>query len=134
MPLIIALDGAWTRTFIRRFAQVWFLLVVVGSLQPARPVMLVGLHGASLHRHIHWLAFAGATSLLLLLSRNRRQEIQGVVATFLLGLSLEYLQHFIYRNAMEWYDVRDDALAILAAFTLYRLAAAGKTVLRGHLP
>jgi hypothetical protein len=124
VPLIVALDRASTRTFIRRIAQIWFLLVVVGSLQPARPVMVVGLHAAGLHRYTHWLAFAGSAFLLLLLSRNRRQEFQGVVATCLLGLSLEYLQHFTYRNPMEWVDVRDDTAAILAAFALFRLSLA----------
>jgi NhaP-type Na+/H+ or K+/H+ antiporter len=74
------------------------------------------------HRGIHWLAFAGAAVLLLLLSRNRRQEIRSVIGVCLLGLTLEYVQHLIYRNIMEWWDVRDDALAVLAAFMLYRLA------------
>jgi hypothetical protein len=106
---------------ILRLAQVWILVLIVGSLQPARPTPVLGLH-----REIHWLAFAGASFLLLLLSRNRRWEVRNVIATFLLGLSLEYLQHLIYRNAMEWRDVRDDALAIVVAFALYRLAGTYK--------
>ena len=71
-----------------------------------------------LHREIHWLAFAVATFLLLLLCRNRRQEIESAIGVFVLGLSLEYLQHLIYRNPMEWWDVRDDSFAIFAAFAL----------------
>ena len=109
---------------ILRLAQLWTLLLIVGSLQPGRPAPIVGVH-----REIHWLAFAGVTLLLLLLSHTRRQEIRGVFATCLLGLSLEYLQHLIYRNAVEWRDVRDDTLAILAAFALYRLARSSKAVL-----
>ena len=104
---------------LRRIAQVWILLLIVGSLNPARPALVVGLH-----REIHWLAFGGAAFLLLLLSRNRHQEIRSVIAVCLLGLSLEYLQHLIYRNAMEWRDVRDNALAILVALVLYRLTGA----------
>jgi hypothetical protein len=100
---------------IRRITQAWLLLLIVGSLQPARPGPVVGLH-----REIHWLAFAGATFLLLLLSRNRRQEIRSAIGAFLLGLSLECVQHLIYRHPMEWRDVRDDTLAILAAFALYQ--------------
>jgi hypothetical protein len=96
--------------------QAWLLLLIVGSLQPAR----LG-PGVALHRGIHWLAFAGTAFLLLLLSRNRRQEIRSAIGVFLLGLSLEYLQHLIYRNPMEWRDVRDDTLANLAAFALYQL-------------
>ena len=102
---------------IRRITLAWLLFIIVGSLQPARPG-----HNVALHRGIHWLAFACTAFLLLLLSRNRRQEIRGVVAACLLGLSLEYVQHVVYRNAMEWRDVRDDTLAILAALALYRLA------------
>ena len=41
-------------------------------------------------------------------------------------LSLECLQHLIYHNLMEWRDVRDDTLAVLAAFVLYRLGGTCK--------
>ncbi|MBZ5723983.1 MAG: hypothetical protein LAP87_03215 [Acidobacteriia bacterium] len=102
---------------VRPIAQAWLLLVIAGSLQPVRPRPVAGLH-----HEIHWLAFAGAALLLLLLSRNRRQEIRSVIALCLLALSLEYLQHLVYRTAMEWRDVRADSLAILAALALYRLA------------
>jgi hypothetical protein len=105
---------------VLRITQACLLLLIVGSLEPSRPAPVVVLH-----REIHWLAFAGVTFLLLLLSRNRRQEIRSAIGVFLLGLSLEYLQHLIYRNPMEWRDVRDDTLAILAAFALYHLVEAG---------
>ena len=107
------------RVVFRIVAQVWLILLIVGSLQPARPSLVTGFH-----REIHWLAFAGATFLLLLLSRNRRQEIWSAVGVFLLGLSLECLQHLFYRNPMEWWDVRDDTLSILAAFALYQFLGA----------
>ena len=77
---------------------------------------------AVLHREIHWLAFGGAAFLLLLLSRNLSQEIGSVVGPCLLGLSLEYFQVLIYHTPMEWFDVRDDAFAIVVAFTVYRVA------------
>lgn len=105
---------------IRRITLAWLLLIIVGSLQPARP-----WHSVALHRGIHWMAFAGAAFLLLLLSRSRRQEIRGVIAACLLGLSLEYVQHVVYRKPIEWCDVRDDTPAILAAYALYRLARDG---------
>jgi hypothetical protein len=102
----------------------WILLVIVGSLQPARPAAVV-----IMHRGIHYVAFAGTSLLLLLLARNRRQEILAVVATCFLGFSLEFMQHFVYHNVMEWRDVRDDAVAILAAYALYRLAGTCKSAL-----
>jgi hypothetical protein len=75
-----------------------------------------------LHREIHFLAFAGVAFLLLFLSHSRARQIGALSAAFLLGLSLETLQHLIYRHAMEWRDVSDDTLAIVAAFALFRLA------------
>jgi hypothetical protein len=101
------------------------LLVAVGPLHPVEPGPVVDLH-----RGIHWLAFGGAAFLLLLLSRNRRQEILSVIATCLLGLSLEYLQHLIYHIEIEWFDVRDDALAALVALALYGLAGTCKAAFR----
>jgi hypothetical protein len=97
-------------------AAVWIVALIAGSLQPARPGSTLGLH-----REIHWLAFGGLALFVLTISRNLRQEIACVAAACLLGLSLEFLQHLIYRNAMEWRDVRDDTLAVLIAFAIYRL-------------
>ena len=78
------------------------------------------------HREIHWLAFAGGALLLFLLCSTRRQEILRAFAIFALGLSLEVLQHLIYRNPLEWRDIFDDGIAILVAFALYRLARSRK--------
>jgi hypothetical protein len=113
------------RHILLRLTQAWILTLIAGSLQPARPAPVRGLHSAT-----HWLAFAGTTFLLLLLCRNRREEIRAVAATCLMGLLLECLQHVIYRNAMEWRDVRDDTLAVFMAFTLYHVAGVCKAALR----
>jgi hypothetical protein len=112
---------AVSRAVLRIVAGVWLALLIVGSLQPARPGIVTGLH-----REIHWLAFAGAALLLFSLSRTRRQRILGALTIFLLGFSLELLQHLIYRNRLEWRDIADDGLAILLAFALYRLTGAWK--------
>ena len=102
---------------IRYMAQAWILMLVVGSLQPARPGPVVAAH-----RALHFLVFSVATLLLLLASRTRRQKLQSAGFTLLLGLTLEWLQHLIYHNEMEWHDVRDDALATLLVLLLYWLA------------
>ena len=109
------------RVVLRVVTNLWLILLIAGSLQPARPSLVTDVH-----REIHWLAFAGAAGLLFCLSRNYCQEILSVIATFLLGLSLEILQHLIYGNRMEWRDAADDALAVLIAFALYRLTGARK--------
>lgn len=92
-----------------------------GRCRPARPTFVTGVH-----REIHWAAFAGAAILLFALSRTRRQEILRALTVFLLGVSLEVVQYLINRNHLEWRDIGDDGLAILAAFALYRLAGAWK--------
>ena len=124
----MAAEAIRKRTWIVRLITLgWFLLIVLGSLQSRRPGSLM-----SLHRQIHWLAFAGAALLLLLAARNCLQALQRVSFTFLLGLSLEYLQHLIYHKATEWLDVADDAVAILAAFGFYWLAVRRTVVNAGR--
>jgi hypothetical protein len=125
---------------LRVVARIWIALLIVGSLQPARPGILKGNH-----RPIHYVAFAGAALLLLASAYTRRQKILSASAIFPLGISLEVLQHLIYRNPMEWRDIADDGLAILAALALDYLAGrlVGRTsrsgcplgrVLQGPLP
>jgi hypothetical protein len=104
-----------SRSILRLIAQIWLLLLIIGSLQPSRPGSVLAHH-----RSLHFLIFGVAAILWLLLARTWRQEVIAAVALCILGLTLEYLQHFFYRNVMEWWDVRDDSLAIVAAFTLYR--------------
>ena len=108
---------AWAPQFLRIVATLWIALLIVGSLQPARPGVVTGHH-----RGLHWVAFAGGALLLFLLSPTRRQQILRAFAIFFLGVSLEVLQHLIYRNPLEWRDIADDGVAILLAFALYRLA------------
>jgi len=106
---------------LRIVAWVWIALLTAGSLQPARPGVV-----KVLHREIHWVAFAGAALLLFALSKTRLREILGGCAILLLGVSLEVAQHLIYRGRLEWLDIGDDGVAILAALVLYRLAGAWK--------
>jgi hypothetical protein len=109
------------RSHLLLITEAWLLLLVVGSLQPARPGPV-----HLFHRELHWVAFAGAALLLFVLSRSRRQAIWSTIAVCALGFSLEILQHLIYRNSLEWWDVRDDSLAVLAAFVGYQFILAPK--------
>jgi hypothetical protein len=112
---------AVSRAALRIIAWAWIAVLIVGSLQPARPGVVKGLH-----REVHWVAFAGAAVLLFALSKTRLREILGAGTIFLLGVSLEVMQHLIYRNHLELRDIVDDGLAILAAFALYHLTGAWK--------
>ncbi|MGA2149517.1 MAG: hypothetical protein ABSH49_31675 [Bryobacteraceae bacterium] len=120
-PEELVFPAAISRAVLRITAWIWLALLIVGSLQPTRPGIVKGNH-----RPIHYVAFAGAVILLFSLSRTRRQEIQGALATFFLGFSLEFLQHLIYRSHVEWRDIADDGIAILLAFALYLLTGAWK--------
>src|SRR5450759_5002533 len=82
--------GAVPPLVLRIVTRLWIALLIIGSLQPARPGLVTGVH-----REIHWLAFAGGALLLFLLSTTRRQEILRAFAIFFLGLSLEVLQRLI---------------------------------------
>ncbi|MGP8246941.1 MAG: hypothetical protein ACLQVN_20785 [Bryobacteraceae bacterium] len=99
----------------------WLAVLIAGSLQPARPDRF-----HYLHREIHWLAFAGASLLLFVLARTRQREVLRAFAILSLACFLELLQHLIYGNSLEWRDIRDDALAILLTFALYRLTGSWK--------
>jgi hypothetical protein len=68
------------------------------------------------------VGFATPAFFLFSLSKTRRQEILRALALLFLAFSIEILQHLIYRNAMEWADIRDDSVAILAGFAFYYLA------------
>jgi hypothetical protein len=120
-PVELVRRTALSRAVLRIVATLWLGLLIVGSLQPARPSIIKGVH-----REIHWVAFAGAVLLLCCLSRTRSWEILSAFNIFFLGVSLEVLQHLIYRNALEWRDVSDDGFAILVAFGLYSLTGAWK--------
>jgi|HubBroStandDraft_2_1064218.scaffolds.fasta_scaffold928066_1 hypothetical protein len=120
-PVELVRRTALSRAVLRIVATLWLGLLIVGSLQPARPSVIKGVH-----REIHWVAFAGAVLLLCCLSRTRSWEILSAFNIFFLGVSLEVLQHLIYRNALEWRDVSDDGFAILVAFGLYSLTGAWK--------
>ena len=115
--------GISPAVIVRIFTMAWLTFLIVGSLQPARPSIV-----KSVHREIHWVGFAAPAILQFVVSRSRRQEVLSAFAIFFLGLSLEVLQHLIYRNPMEWFDIRDDGLAIFTAFAIYRLTGAFKLV------
>ena len=104
------------RRYLRVITLLWFALLILGSIQSARPSAI-----SPFHSEIHWIAFGVGTGLLLLVSRRRLQQALSALAVLVLAVSIEFLQHLIYRSAIEWRDVRDDALAILATILLYAL-------------
>jgi hypothetical protein len=112
---------------LKFFAGLWITVVVAISLQPLRPPHGSGL--SRLHRPAHFLLFGFTAFILsrLFAAINWRQLpryiasrpwVIAIVSTAALGLAIELLQHLIYHNQMEWWDVRDDAIAAALAILL----------------
>jgi VanZ family protein len=103
-------------TTVRVAILAWIVLVIVISLQPARPSAT-----AALHREFHWFAFAITAVLFRKLHAGPRPGLQSALAAVLLGAALEVLQTHL-RYPFEWWDVRDDAIGAVAGILLYQAA------------
>jgi hypothetical protein len=121
-----------TARALRIFTLVWIACVIAGSLMPGSAKNSLGTTdelrmrspyevGGVAHRIWHFGVFGSTALLLLVQAKDRRGWVFAVLATFGLGLSLEFLQWRIYGSAFEWWDVRDDAIGVLGAALMYRL-------------
>jgi len=117
------MNGDWRRYIplrvLRVIAVPWTLCLIVGSLSPDYVKETIGTH--SFHRPYHFIAFGATALLFLLTSSTRRQEWIALGGAFGLGLTMETLQ-CLSDGYFEWWDLRDDALGILLAFALFRMA------------
>jgi hypothetical protein len=76
----------------------------------------------NLHRIAHWTAFAVIT--IAFSAAARRTGVRVAIAAAALGLAwfIEWAEAFLYHSGFERYDVRDDAIGILAGLILIQLA------------
>lgn len=120
-----------SRQMLIRIIPFWVLCVIVGSFLPGptkvaigttTPVRLEAAHEVQgiAHRSIHFAVFGVTAILFLLVARNGGQEILAVFFALGLGTVLEVLQHLSFGSVLEWWDIRDDAIGVLAAFVLVR--------------
>lgn len=116
----LALSLRMPRTFLVRIAPFWVACLVATSLQPWRPSVA---HEATAHRSFHFLAFGSTAFLLLLIGRSTKQRILGPLGVIALGIAIEYMQNWIFGCPLEWWDMRDDALAVAAAWLIGQWAA-----------
>ena len=93
--------------------------MIIGSLAPNSVKDAIGTH--SHHRPYHVIVFGATAILFLLISQTRRQEWIAVAGALGIGVAVEILQ-CLSDGYFEWWDLRDDALGILVAFFLFRLA------------
>jgi hypothetical protein len=117
------------RTLLVRIAPWWVLLVIIGSFLPATSKEAIGTlntpeaatagRAVARHRIAHFLTFGSTALLLVLISETAAQEIWAGFAVAALGFILECSQFaLIGLTEMEWWDVRDDALAAVAVLLI----------------
>ena len=110
----------------------WMVVLTVASLSPvdrfkaglASYTPKVGVHANNRHRILHWVSFGGLAFVFGILGRNTKQRVLAAVTVAALGLGIEYLQHVIYLNPLETWDIRDDLWACTAGLTSVLLLAA----------
>jgi VanZ family protein len=106
-----------TRQALRLIATLWIAGLVVVSLQPWRPE---GESQSIVHQVLHLVSFGAAGLMLFALSRNSKQIRTAALAVFCLAVVIETSQHMLYKNAFEWWDVRDDTIGVLLGGILIR--------------
>jgi hypothetical protein len=112
----ISIPGHLRRRTYRKVTLLWAATLLIVSLQPMRPA---NFHFSRAHHVAHFLAF-GALAFLATVgfSDARRIALWPATASFLFGFAIEFLQHLHNRKPVEWYDVRDNAIGILALTAL----------------
>jgi len=102
------------------------LLVFYGAIGPKRI--------AAAHRMGHVVTFAIAATIALLVSDSRTRKCQTVLSLLAIAILTETMQHWVYRNPLEWWDIRDDMLGVLIGFlclTTYQRVRAMRSDWRG---
>ena len=108
--------GPLRRATYRTAALIWAAALLIGSLQPMRPAHF---HFSIAHHVAHFVGF-GALAFLATVGFSKASRTAFLPATeaLLLGCLIEFLQHLQNRMPIEWYDVRDDALGVIACAAL----------------
>jgi hypothetical protein len=119
---------SFTNRRLQYASVAWLLVLVVGSLWGDAKFALHTYRGENglRHRVLHILCFGSTALWFLFLSTSRRQQLLVVLGIFCLGVILEVVQCLTYRNAFEWWDVRDDCYGIILAFVLYWVWSRGR--------
>ena len=122
----------------RWIARLWVAAVIVGSLMPGPGKEKLGLRhvkishvegrATSRHRLVHIFAFGSSWFLVSLLARNNREELEAAGEILVVGFLVELTQCVVYSNGhvFEWWDIRDDAIGISAAFLVVQMVRQGR--------
>ena len=96
-----------TRRKYRLAALIYALVITAASLQPQRPE---GLHSSGLHPPLHLLCFIGFVVLTHQGFPGSSRLLWIIPLAALLGVGIEFMQHWEFHEAVEWNDVRSDAI------------------------
>jgi hypothetical protein len=96
----------------------WVLVLAAGSFLPDHAKDAIGTH--AVHRLYHLVSFGSTAYLLSLIARDTRERFAASFFVIALGCALEYGQHVVFHIPIEWWDIRDDTLGVLAAALLIR--------------
>jgi len=105
------------RTGYRAVAIAWGIALLIGSLQPIRPL---GIHFGFVHHTAHLLCF-GALAFFAAAGFGNpgRISLWPATGSFTLCFAIEFLQHLENHMPIEWHDLGDDAIGILAFSLLF---------------
>lgn len=117
-----------TRQTLRRIAIIWIIGLTAVSLQPYRPP---GERQTIRHRVAHVFSFGAAALMLLALGTDGKSESLAAAGVLCLAIAIETSQHLLYKNPLEWGDVRDDTIGILIAALLIRRTRVRSLLLSG---
>src|SRR5579863_3949415 len=96
-----------------RFATlVWATALLIASLQPKRPA---NFHFSVAHHIAHFLSF-GALAFVATVGFGNfgNASLWSALGCCVFGFTIECLQHLQFGMPVEWHDVRDDAIGIIA--------------------
>jgi hypothetical protein len=121
------------RSLLVRIAPFWILVLIIGSLSP-RTKDALGTSAQSRHRICHFLSFGSTALLLVLVGTTAPKRAAAALSVIGLGVLLEFWQHSIGGFRIEWWDIRDDTYAAIAAWLIGSLAVVRHALVRKSDP
>lgn len=119
----------FSRQFLIRFAILWIVLITIGSFLPPEAKVALGTTTSSRnsaiqhrvkaeHMFAHFGAFGIAALSLAVLAETVAQRAAALAGVLALALAIELLQKAMNGGPIEYWDVRDDALASIVGSAL----------------
>lgn len=122
----------FSRRLLKQVIPFWLLVLIIGSFLPGHAKEAIGTpdrtaaHSLPITNHValtphrlyHLLSFGATALLLMLVARTKTGEFGGAFATIVLGVVIEVGQYLSNDFVLEWWDIRDDTIAVIAALLL----------------